>query len=246
RRMAPGRMAPVVNGLSPSNNVNVGPPGIVWGDVAEAEQTIAEPFRREDDEVVQRVLGGDPDAFEQLVRRYSPRVFSIISSFFHQRDRVEDIAQEAFVKAYTSLASYTLGRSFEAWIARIAVNCCYDQLRTMRKRGEQVAPQSDESEGDWLDLQMVEASIARHSSSERQREAADIASRLLAKLTPEDRLVLVLMDRDGFSVRDVADMTGWGPSKVKVRAFRARRTLRAAMKRQLTATERKRRSAKND
>jgi RNA polymerase sigma-70 factor (ECF subfamily) len=61
-------------------------------------------------------------------------------------------------------------------------------------------------------------------------------------LSPEDRFVLVLMDRDGFSVREIAKMTGWGQSKVKVRAFRARRALRSAMKRLLMAAERKQRS----
>lgn len=219
---------------------------VVREEVAEAEQTVIEPVRREDDDVVRRVLEGETDAFEHLVRRYSPRVFSIIGSFFHHRDTVEDIAQEVFVKSFSSLASYTLGRSFEAWLARITVNCCYDHLRAIRKRGEQVLPQADETEGDWMDLQMVETAINKHVSAERQREASDIASRLLSKLPPEDRLVLVLMDGDGYSVRDIAEMTGWGPSKVKVRAFRARRTLRTAMKRLLASSERKRRSGKNE
>jgi len=67
---------------------------------------------------------------------------------------------------------------------------------------------------------------------------------LLAKLDPEDRLVVVLIDRDGFSVKEVSEMTGWGQSKVKVRAFRARRVLRAAMKRLVLSGERMQRSKK--
>lgn len=192
----------------------------------------------EDDEIVKRCVAGDRDAFEALVRRHSQRVFNIIASFFRRRDIVEDIAQEVFVKSYVSLSSYTLGRSFEAWLARITVNACYDHLRSERRRGEQFFPQDPDREGDWLDLQMLEAAVGQHASEERQREAADISGRLLSKLAPEDRIVLILMDRDGFSVKDVSEMTGWGPSKVKVRAFRARRSLRAAMKRLMTSAER--------
>jgi RNA polymerase sigma-70 factor, ECF subfamily len=192
-----------------------------------------------DDQMVRRTIAGDQEAFEVLVRRHSPRVFNIIGSFFRRRDLVEDIAQDVFIKSYTSLASYTLGRSFEAWLARIAVNCCYDQLRAQRRRGEQLSPQESGLESDWLDLQMLETAISRHASEERQREAADVANRLLSKLMPEDRVVLILMDRDGYSVKEISDMTGWGSSKVKVRAFRARRTLRTAMKRLMTSAERK-------
>jgi RNA polymerase sigma-70 factor (ECF subfamily) len=192
-----------------------------------------------DDQMVRRTIAGDQEAFEVLVRRHSPRVFNIIGSFFRRRDLVEDIAQDVFIKSYTSLASYTLGRSFEAWLARITVNCCYDQLRAQRRRGEQLSPQEAGLESDWLDLQMLETAISRHASEERQREAADVANRLLSKLIPEDRVVLILMDRDGYSVKEISDMTGWGSSKVKVRAFRARRTLRTAMKRLMTSAERK-------
>ena len=91
---------------------------------------------------------------------------------------------------------------------------------------------------------MLDVARSRHSSIERQREAIDISDRLLAKLEPEDRLVLVLMDRDGYSVKEISELTGWGQSKIKVRAFRARRTLRAEMKRLLISAERKQRSGK--
>lgn len=202
--------------------------------------------RADEDDLIRRSLAADHNAFEVLVRRYSPRVFNIIGSFFRRRDMVEDIGQEVFSRAYFSLATFTLGRSFEAWVARIAVNACYDHLRAQRRRSEHNMPPSAEREDEWLELQMLEAARDRHSSAERQREAADIAERLLAKLDPEDRLVIVLMDRDGFSVSEVSELTGWGHSKVKVRAFRARRTLRAAMKRLLMTAERKQRSLKKD
>ena len=199
----------------------------------------------DEDDLIRRTLEGDHDAFELLVRRFSSRVFNIIGSFFRRRDMIEDIAQEVFTKAFFSLASFTLGRSFEAWVAKIAVNACYDQLRAMKRRSENQTPQyAADQEDEWLELQMLQAARDRHASSERQREAADTAERLLTRLDPEDRVVLVLMDRDGYSVSEISEMTGWGQSKVKVRAFRARRVLRAAMKRLLMNAERKQRSLK--
>lgn len=198
----------------------------------------------DEDELIQHSRGGDDDSFETLVRRHSPRVFSIIGSFFRRRDMIEDIAQEVFAKAYFSLGTFTLGRSFEAWVAKIAVNACYDHLRAQRRRIEQQLPHETQQEDEWFELQMLEVARDRHASSERQRDASEIAERLLSKLDPEDRLVVVLIDRDGYSVKEVSDMTGWGQSKVKVRAFRARRVLRAAMKRLVLSGERMQRSKK--
>jgi RNA polymerase sigma-70 factor (ECF subfamily) len=192
----------------------------------------------DEDRLIEASLDGDHDAFETLVRRHSQRVFSIIGSFFRRRDMVEDISQEVFAKAFFSLATFTRGRSFEAWIAKIAVNACYDHLRAQRRRFEQQMPHETQDEAEWFEIQMLEQARDRHESAERQRDASEIAERLLAKLEPEDRLVVVLIDRDGFSVKEVSDMTGWGQSKVKVRAFRARRVLRAAMKRLVLSGER--------
>jgi RNA polymerase sigma-70 factor (ECF subfamily) len=207
------------------------------------DQTFDEsPAPTAEDELIVRSLAGDHDAFEMLVRRHSSRVFSIIGSFFRRRDMVEDISQEVFAKAYFSLGTFTRGRSFEAWVAKITVNACYDHLRAQRRRLDQQAPHESQQEDEWFELQMLEVARDRHASSERQRDAAEIAERLLAKLDSEDRLVVVLIDRDGFSVKEVSEMTGWGQSKVKVRAFRARRTLRAAMRRLVLSGERMQRS----
>jgi RNA polymerase sigma-70 factor (ECF subfamily) len=192
------------------------------------------------DEVIRSVLGGNIEAFEILVQRFSPRVFNIIGSFFRRREIIDDIAQEVFARCYFSLATYTLGRSFEAWIAKITVNACYNYLRAERRHSEKRQMPNAESEDDWYELQMLEAARCRHLSEERRREAIDIAERLLMKLEPEDRIILVLLDRDGFSITEIAAMLGWGESKVKTRAFRARRLLRSTMKRMLLTAENRR------
>lgn len=228
--------------VPPQDRLSVSEPADLRGE-ERSEDQVQQPSA--DDELVRRAVAGDNDAFEALVRKHSPRVFSIIGSFFRRRDLVEDVAQEVFAKAYFSLGTFTLGRSFEAWVAKIAVNACYDQLRSQRRRIEQQLPHESQQEDEWLELQMLEVARDRHASLERQRDANELAERLMSRLDPEDRLVLVLIDRDGYSVKDVSELTGWGQSKVKVRAFRARRTLRAAMKRLVVAGERMRKSGRD-
>ena len=233
--------------LDRTDQLMTGGPAVQLAPAGEESESVYEARKASDeDDLITRSLAGDDDSFETLVRRHSSRVFSIVGSFFRRRDMVEDIAQEVFAKAFFSLGTFTLGRSFEAWVAKIAVNACYDHLRAQRRRIEQQLPHETQQEDEWFELQMLEVARDRHASAERQRDAAEIAERLLGKLEPEDRLVVVLIDRDGFSVKEVSEMTGWGQSKVKVRAFRARRVLRAAMKRLVLSGERMQRSKKNE
>ncbi len=77
---------------------------------------------------------GSEPAFEEIVRRHSPRVFQIASRFFRRREMVEEAAQEAFLKAYTELSSYEGRGSFEGWLARLTTNICLNLLRSSRRR----------------------------------------------------------------------------------------------------------------
>lgn len=176
---------------------------------------------------------GDERAFEEILRRYSPRVFSIASKFFRQRAQVEDAAQEAFLKAYTQLSNYEGRGSLEGWLSRITTNQCINMLRSAKRRPESTVSELVDHEGPWLENQMADASIERHQSAERGMVASDLADKVLGELKPEDRLVLMSIDGEHMPVKDVAEMTGWSESKVKVRAFRARRRMRQAVEKLL-------------
>ena len=163
------------------------------------------------------------------MRRYSPRVFQVANRFFRQPAQVEDVAQEAFLKAYTQLANFEGRGSFEGWLTRVTTNLCLNHLRGAKRRPEATVTDLTQNEGDWLDSQLIDVSTERHASSERGRVAADLAEKVLGGLSPDDRLVLLSIDGDDLSIKEVAEMTGWSESKVKVRAFRARRRLREAV-----------------
>ena len=180
-------------------------------------------------ELVSLAREGNERAFEEIVRRYSPKVFRIAGKFFRQPAAVEDAAQEAFLKAYTQLSSFEGRGSLEGWLSRITANQCINMLRHARRRPEAAVSELTEHDGPWLENQLSDLSAELHEASERGRIAADIADKVLGALSPEDRLVLMSIDGERLPVKDVAEMTGWSESKVKVRAFRARRRIREAV-----------------
>ena len=176
---------------------------------------------------------GDESAFEEIMRRYSPRVFRFAGKFFRQPSLVEEAAQEVFLKAFTELGSYEGRGSMEGWLTRITTNTCLNLLRSSKRRPELTVSDLTEDETSWLDHNLTDAARERHQSSERSLVAADLAGRVLQTLAPDDQLVLTLIDGEDASVKDVVKMTGWSESKVKVRAFRARRRMREAVEKLL-------------
>ncbi|HYP29640.1 MAG TPA: sigma-70 family RNA polymerase sigma factor [Blastocatellia bacterium] len=164
-----------------------------------------------------------------MVRRYSPRVFQVAGRFFRQRAQVEEAAQEAFLRAYTQLSSFEGKGSFEGWLTRLTTNLCLNMVRSAKRRPESTAADLSEDESDWLENRLADVSTARHESSERGRAAADLAEKVLNDMSPDDRLVLMMIDGEENSVKEVSEMTGWSESKVKTQAFRARRRMREAV-----------------
>ena len=182
-----------------------------------------------DDALVAAAGAGDESAFEQLFERHRRQVARIAGRFFAQREQIEEIIQDSFIKAYFALGTYhgTHEASFRAWLTQIAVNTCYDQLRRARRRPEHAVEDFDDNETHQFAGQLRAAG----RDIESALVSRDLAAKLLMRLSPEDRLVLTLLDVEGFSVAEIAELTNWSISKVKVRAHRARAHLRRVMQR---------------
>ena len=168
------------------------------------------------------------------MRRYSPRVFRVASRFFRQRSLVEEAAQEIFLKAFSELGSYEGRGSLEGWLTRIATNTCLNMVRSSKRRPELAVSDLTEDENSWLDNKMAASAGEQHKAIERSLVAADLAGKVLQTLSPDDQLVLTMIDGEDASVKDVAETTGWSESKVKVQAFRARRRMREAVEKLLS------------
>lgn len=186
-----------------------------------------------DVELVSRAtaVAGDETAFEELFNRHRRRVSLIAGRFFRQREQIEEVVQESFMKAYFALPDFTNQQenSFASWIARIAFNTCYDELRRMKRRPESASGDVSEEEAVWLKAQL--RATGAGDDIEAATIARDLADKLLARLSPEDRLLLVMLDVEGLSVAEIGETKNWSISKVKVRAHRARASLRRVLER---------------
>lgn len=184
-----------------------------------------------DAELVSRVREGDETAFEELFNRHRRRVALIAGRFFRQPEQIEEVVQESFTKAFFALSDFSNleETSFASWLARIAFNSSYDELRRVKRRPENNVGNITEEEAAQLGEQLRDE--AAGSDIESTTVARDLAGKLLARLSPEDRLVLVMLDVEGMSVSEIAESTRWSISKVKVRAHRARVRLRGVLQR---------------
>ncbi len=171
---------------------------------------------RSERELIDDVRRGDEQAFDLLMRRHSDAVRSLIAHYFRNRSMVDDLAQETFVKAYFSLGGFRADCPFVFWLKKIAVRLCIDEMRRLR-----TVPDPQVEDGERPDLSLgVEI-------TETRIEARLLLEQMLARLTPEERMILLLLDGEGYDVKEVALLTGLSRTNVKVQAFRIRRRLRA-------------------
>ncbi|MHA3773958.1 RNA polymerase sigma factor [Verrucomicrobiota bacterium sgz303538] len=172
-----------------------------------------------DEALVAASLAGDDGAFAELVRRHKRRVFGSAARFARDDHQLDDICQEVFVRAFRNLGKFRGDAPFEHWLARITVSACYDFLRRERRVREQVSLEGTE----W---DMQDTSIEAAANAGRARELLDWA---LRQLSAEEQLIVTLCELEERSIREVAELTGWSESNVKVRAFRARQNLKKVL-----------------
>ena len=197
--------------------------------LAPAEPVFTSPRDETDEALVLSIRAGDEAAFEQLFNRHRKRVARLIGRFFNRPERVEEIIQDVFTKIYFALDDYSpdRGAGFSAWLSRVAINACYDELRRARRRPESSISDITDDEAAWLNAQL--RAEATGGNAEQAAVSRDLANKLLARLSADDRLVLTLLDAEDMPVTEIAEITGWSASKVKVRAHRARIALRRVL-----------------
>jgi len=162
---------------------------------------------------VRSTLEGDEAAFEDLVSRHKSRIFSLVARFSRDAHQIDDLAQEVFVRAWQRLEQFRKEAPFEHWLVKIAVHTCYDFVRRQqRSRFFQSVP-----------VETIDLPAPDTLSADDARERVEAA---LARLKPKERLILTLLELEERSIREVAELTGWSESAVKLRAFRARQALK--------------------
>ena len=166
---------------------------------------------------IQRALAGDQEAFACLVGAYQTAVYNLAYRMLGNAAEAEDAAQEAFLKAYTRLKTYDLGRKFSSWLLAIASHHCIDRLRQRR-----FALSLDElPPWRWLSS----SSSSRPEEVVIQSEERDEVHQLLDQLPPHYRAAVILHYWYDLSYQEIAEATETTESAVKSTLYRARRML---------------------
>ena len=183
---------------------------------------------REDSELVIACQRGDPEAFRLLVERYEDRIYNLACSIVGDREAAQDAAQEAFIKAYRALPRFRGESGFFTWLYRIAVNVCLNQARRQSRRPEAFSLDElvDEHK---LSADKFSSSETPLSDFERV-ELRQTIDTVLAGLSPDHRMAVVLKDVEGYSQEEIAEMMGCSVGTVKSRLSRARARLQELLR----------------
>jgi RNA polymerase sigma-70 factor, ECF subfamily len=179
--------------------------------------------------LVRRVQARDEMAFREIIERYQAKVFSIIYGILRNHNDAEDIAQQVFSKIYFSIRNFDFRSSLLTWIYKITVNECYDYLR--KKRVRKLVYESDFSEEDAHRMEASDPAIDPAVPVDRKLVQRDLVTKLLEKVSAEDRNLILLKEVEGHSVEELAAITGLNENTIKVKLFRTRQKLLKAAQR---------------
>ncbi|WP_088553777.1 RNA polymerase sigma factor [Calderihabitans maritimus] len=176
----------------------------------------------DDDILVGKSKAGDMGAFEELVRRYEKQVFTVAYRFMGNREDAVELAQEAFLRAFTAIKKFRGQSSFKTWLYHIVANVCRDELRKRQRCREY--PVEDPAPLNSLN-QTIGNSFDPVKAYE-DKEGQEYIQKAITSLAPEYRMVLVMREFQGFSYEEIAAQLDCSLGTVKSRLSRARKLLR--------------------
>ena len=195
--------------------------------------------REVDQRLVERVQRGDKKAFELLVTKYQRKLNRLLSRFIRDPSEVEDVAQEAFIKAYRALPSFRGDSAFYTWLYRIAVNTAKNYLVAAARRAPtSTAIDSEEAES------FEEGHQLRHMNTPEaelmSKQVAATVNQTMEALPEELRVAITLREIEGMSYEDIAAAMSCPIGTVRSRIFRARETIAAKIRTMLGTAKEKR------
>lgn len=184
-----------------------------------------------DQQLVARVQKGDSRAFDMLVLKYQHRIFGLISRYVHDADEVQDVAQEAFIKAYRALPKFRGDSAFYTWLYRIAINTAKNYLvsRSRRPPGSDVEVEDAEYYASGGALHEIETPENALFGAELKQ----VVERAIKNLPEDLRTAVTLREFDGLSYEDIADIMDCPVGTVRSRIFRAREAIDGQVREQL-------------
>lgn len=172
--------------------------------------------------LVQRTLGGDTAAFEQLIIRYERRVFTLAMKLLGSRDDAQDAAQEVFLRVFKYIHRFNVQRPIEPWLMQTTVNVCRNIGRNRQRRWNTFPATTDE------ELRVPEESCDPHAGLAEEQER-QMLWKALESLPEKERLAVILRDIDGLKTSEVAEILGSSETTVRSQVSRARVRMKEAI-----------------
>ena len=184
-----------------------------------------------DQQLVQRAQRGDLRAFDLLVLKYQGRIAALVSRYVSDAGEVEDVTQEAFIKAYRALGKFRGDSAFYTWLYRIAANAAKNHLVA---KGRRPGADATIEDAEGFDESGLLSESASPEALAMGGELAEVVESALNALPDELRAALMLREFDGLSYDDIADVLGCPVGTVRSRIFRAREAIDQRVKEQIS------------
>ena len=184
-----------------------------------------------DQQLVQRAQRGDLRAFDLLVLKYQGRIAALVSRYVSDASEVEDVTQEAFIKAYRALGKFRGDSAFYTWLYRIAANAAKNHLVA---KGRRPGADATIEDAEGFDEGGLLSESASPEALAMGGELAEVVESALNALPDELKAALMLREFDGLSYDDIADVLGCPVGTVRSRIFRAREAIDQRVKEQIS------------
>jgi RNA polymerase sigma-70 factor (ECF subfamily) len=165
-------------------------------------------------------IEGNRNAFEELVRRNQSYAFSLAFRVLTDEDEAKDVVQESFIRIWRHLKNYNKTIKFSTWLYKIVINLCYDRLRVKKRNKMRI----DDSYTDIDSLYTNDSQDLEESIS--NKNLADWITHFSNSLSPKQKIVFVLRDLEGLSIKEVSFMTNISNSSVKTNLIHARKKIK--------------------
>lgn len=182
-----------------------------------------------DQQLVERVQRGDKRAFDLLVLKYQHKILGLVVRFVHDPQEAQDVAQEAFIKAYRALGNFRGDSAFYTWLYRIAINTArnWQAANSRRPAGSSIVETDDNETFDQIDNL---TDISTPESLMASRQVVDTVNAAIDALPEDLRTAIVLREIEGLSYEDIAQTMNCPIGTVRSRIFRAREAIAAQLR----------------
>ena len=181
-----------------------------------------------DKQLVERVQQGDKKSFDLLVLKYQNRIIKLVSRYVRDQSDAQDIAQDAFVKAYRALPNFRGDSAFYTWLYRIAINTAKNYVVSLSRRP--LEARVENADGEQLDLDELQKDIGTPENVLLADEIKQTMLEAMSKLPEDLRVAITLREVDGLTYEEIAEAMDCPIGTVRSRIFRAREAVDTKLK----------------